>query len=113
MSASVAAGARRRCRSSGVGNAVGFVAFSTLLQRRTSGPLIGRVSAASDVAIGGAQTASMATGATLIAFVDFRVMFAVIAVTLLVCAATLAWTSRHDPVEQPDPAATAPSRQRW
>jgi MFS family permease len=84
----------------GVGNAVGFVAFSTLLQRRTAGPLIGRVSAASDVAIGGAQTVSMATGATLIGFVDFRVMFAVIAEALLVCAGTLAWTSRHDPVER-------------
>lgn len=74
---------------SGIGNAVGFVAFNTLLQRRTPGPLIGRVSAATDVAIGGAQTASMAAGATLIAFVDFRAMFAVIATMLLVCAATL------------------------
>jgi Transmembrane secretion effector len=85
----------------GVGNALGFVAFSTLWQRRTPGPLVGRVSAATDVVIGGAQTLSMAAGATLIGFVDYRIMFAVIGVALLACAAVLAWASHRDPVAEP------------
>ena len=99
---------------SGIGNAVGFVAFNTLVQRRTPGPLVGRVSAATDVAIGGAQTASMAAGATLIAVVDFRAMFAVIAATLLVCAAILVRGSGraadHAGISEPaEPAAAEPA----
>jgi MFS family permease len=68
----------------GLGNTLGFVSYATLQQRRTPGPLMGRVSAASDMVTGAAQTLSMAAGASLIAVVNYKVMFAVIAAALLV-----------------------------
>jgi len=50
---------------------------------RTPDLLIGRVSAAADMAIGGAATVSMALGATLVNFVGYRFIFATAAVVLL------------------------------
>lgn len=85
---------------SGVANGVAFVAFSTLLQRRTPGPLMGRVSAATDMVIGGAQTLSMVVAVALIAIIDYRYMFAVIAAILLLVGGWL-WTTRR---------ASAPAR---
>jgi hypothetical protein len=73
---------------------------------------MGRVSAATDVAIGGAQTVSMALGATLVGFVDYRVMFAVIAAMLLGCASVLASASRAniaDTARRDVEAAAVPS----
>ncbi len=78
----------------GIGSAVGFVAFSTLVQRRTDGPLLGRVTAATNVAIGGAQTLSMAVGATLAGLVDYRVLFTAIAIMLLGSAGALIRSGR-------------------
>jgi len=79
---------------SGVGNTLIGVAFTTLLQRRTPDLLIGRVSAAADMAIGGAATVSMALGATLINFVDYRFIFATAAVVLLATGTQL-WRDRR------------------
>jgi MFS family permease len=79
---------------SGVGNALISVAFSTLLQRRTPDLLIGRVSAAADMAIGGAATVSMAIGATLVNFVDYRFIFATAAVVLFTTGTHL-WRNRR------------------
>jgi len=67
----------------GLANTAAFVSFNTLLQRRTPGPIMGRVSAATDMVIGTAQTLSMAAGASLIAIVNYKIMFAVIAAALL------------------------------
>lgn len=87
----------------GIGNAVVGVAFNTLLQRRTPDALMGRASAAADMVIGGAATLSMALGATLVAFIDYRLMFAVISVVVFVTGALL-WRIR-----QSDPTVPAPS----
>jgi MFS family permease len=94
----------------GVGNTLVGVAFNTLLQRRTPGPLMGRVSAAADMVIGGAAALSMAVGATLVAFVDYRLMFAVISVVLLVSGGQL-WRLRNAdrPASAPSGAPTAPA----
>jgi hypothetical protein len=78
----------------GLGNAVVGVAFTTLLQRRTPEELMGRVSAAADLAIGGAATLSMALGASLVAVVSYRLPFAVVSVVLLATGAQL-WRLRH------------------
>jgi predicted MFS family arabinose efflux permease len=86
----------------GIGNAVIGVAFNTLLQRRTPEALMGRASAAADMVIGGAATLSMALGATLVAFVDYREVFAVISVVVLVTGGLL-WR-----VRQSDPTVPAP-----
>jgi MFS family permease len=80
----------------GIGNTIVGIAFSTLLQRRTPDLLMGRASAAADMAIGGAQTLSMALGAALVAFVDYRLMFAVISVVLLVTGGQLWRVRRSD-----------------
>jgi MFS family permease len=85
---------------SGLGNTLIGVAFTTLLQRRTPDLLIGRVSAAADMAIGGAATASMALGATLINFVDYRFVFATAAVVLLATGTSL-WHGRRSPADKP------------
>jgi MFS family permease len=78
----------------GIGNTIVGIAFTTLLQRRTPGTLMGRVSAAADMAIGGAAALSMALGATLVAFIDYRLMFAVISVVLLITSGQL-WRVRQ------------------
>src|SRR5215475_2319767 len=90
---------------SGLANTAGFVAYSTLLQRRTPGPLMGRVSAATDMVIGAAQTLSMAAGASLIAILDYKLMFAVISAALLANSALL-WRRRVQGTPQP-PAVPA------
>jgi MFS family permease len=94
----------------GIGNTVVGVAFGTLLQRLTPGPLMGRVSAAADMVIGGTATLSMALGATLVAFVDYRLMFAIISVVLLVGGGQL-WRTRgaHRPASAPPRASTDPA----
>jgi MFS family permease len=77
----------------GLANTAAFVSYNTLLQRRTPGPIMGRVSAATDMVTGSAQTLSMAVGASLIAVVDYKIMFAVIAAALLVNG-TVLWQRR-------------------
>ncbi len=77
----------------GLANTAAFVSYNTLLQRRTPGPIMGRVSAATDMVIGTAQTLSMAAGASLIAIVNYKIMFAVIAGALLTNGAVL-WHRR-------------------
>ncbi len=91
----------------GLANTAAFVSYSTLLQRRTPGPIMGRVSAATDMVIGTAQTLSMAAGASLIAVVNYKIMFAVIAAALLINGAVL-WQRRGlAPVEAARTATVA------
>jgi MFS family permease len=65
-----------------------IVGLFTLLQRLTPGPLQGRVYSAVDVLVGTPQTISIALGAVLIGFVDYRVLLLVEAA---VVAAAGAW----------------------
>ncbi len=56
-----------------------MIAFSTLMQLRTPGRLMGRVSTATDVVLGTPQTLSIAAGALLITHFSYRSLFAVMA----------------------------------
>lgn len=85
----------------GLANTAAFVSYNTLLQRRTPGPIMGRVSAATDMVTGTAQTLSMAVGASLIAIVNYKIMFAVIAAALLTNGGVL-WHRRGvEPIAVP------------
>ncbi len=56
-----------------------MIAFGTLLQLRTPGRLMGRVSAATDVVLGTPQTLSIAAGAFLVTHFSYRSLFGVMA----------------------------------
>lgn len=73
----------------GVGVAWAIVGFSTALQTRTPLAIQGRVSAAADLTLSVAQTTSIATGALLSTFVDYRLLFVVMAAVVLVSAGYL------------------------
>jgi Na+/melibiose symporter-like transporter len=92
----------------GAGVSVVAVAFSTLMQRRTPAPLVGRVSTACDLLIGVPQTGSIAAGAVLVSAVDFRWMFATVAIGLAVTAGAL-WVGRGARPGQLAPVSVAPS----
>lgn len=73
----------------GIGVVWMVVGMVTLRQRLTSARLQGRTSAATNMALNGPQVAGTATGAALIAVVDYRVLVAAMAVTILTCAIIL------------------------
>jgi MFS family permease len=83
----------------GVGVAWAIVGFSTALQTRTPLAIQGRVSAAADLTLSVAQTTSIATGALLSTVVDYRILFAVMAVVVLASAGYL--LSRREPTPAP------------
>jgi MFS family permease len=87
----------------GLGIVWAIVAFNTALQTRTPLAIQGRVSAAVDLSISLAQTASIATGALLSTFVDYRVLLAALA-TVVVGSAVYLVTRR----ELPTSAEVAP-----
>lgn len=60
-----------------------LIGYATLLQRRTPGHLMARVSTAAELILSGPNTLSIGAGALLIAVVDYRVLLAVAAVGLL------------------------------
>jgi MFS family permease len=69
-----------------------FIAFMTMLQRRTPHALIGRVSAAVETVMGAPQAISLAVGALLVTLIDYHAIFAIMAgftggagVYLLIC----------------------------
>jgi MFS family permease len=55
-----------------------FVAVTTLVQRRTPKPIMGRVSMAVEVIMGAPQALSLAVGALLVSVLSYRVIFALI-----------------------------------
>ena len=73
----------------GLGLPLEAVAYSTLLQRQTPARLMGRVSAAVDVLIGGPQILSIGAGAALIAVVDYHVLVMVMVVVTATAGAGL------------------------
>lgn len=67
-----------------------FVAFTTLLQRRTPQRLMGRASAAVETLMGVPQAVSLAVGAGLVAVLDFHVIVGIVAVVTALGATYLA-----------------------
>ena len=67
-----------------------MIAFGTLMQLRTPGRLMGRVSTANDVVLGTPQTVSIAVGALLVSLLDYRLIFAIMAGVTAAAAAYLA-----------------------
>lgn len=70
-----------------------MVADMTLLQKRTPGHLMGRVSAAAEALVTFPQTLSIAMGAALVALVDYRLLLLVMGAVVL-AAGGYAWTGR-------------------
>ncbi len=66
-----------------------LVAFTTLVQRRTPLPLMGRVSAATEVVLGTPQAISLAGGALLVTLLDYHVIYGVMALVTAAAAAYL------------------------
>jgi MFS family permease len=93
-----------------------FVAFTTLMQRRSPGHLIGRVSATVDVLLSTPQAVSLAVGSLLVSLLDYRTIFWIIAVVMTLGALQIA-TSLRDQIradvrhggtpEEPVPAPEA------
>lgn len=80
----------------GAGLPVSIVCITTLLQRRTPGPIQGRVFTTFEMLTGVPQVVSIAVGAALVAVVDFRVLLAVMAGGLGMAAAYAALRLRDD-----------------
>jgi MFS family permease len=80
----------------GIGIVWAIVAFTTALQTRTPLAIQGRVSAASEISLTVAQTASIATGAALSTLVDYRILL--VAMALVVLASALYLVTRREPV---------------
>ncbi|MEN3305086.1 MAG: hypothetical protein V7603_1288 [Micromonosporaceae bacterium] len=71
-----------------------IVALNTLVQRRTPGPLVGRVSAVAGMLVDAPQALSLAASTVLVSIVDYRLLLAGIAVMVFAVAAGL-WPSRR------------------
>jgi MFS family permease len=72
--------------SLGAGLPISVVCITTLLQRRTPGPIQGRVFTTFEMLTGVPHVASIAAGAALVAVVDYRMLLAVMATCLLLAA---------------------------
>jgi MFS family permease len=88
----------------GVAIPLALVGFNTLMQRITDGAVMGRVAAASEVVIGGPNTLSIVVGAALVAVVDYRLLFAFMAVVTGLAGAYL----HHRRALSPHPATPPP-----
>ena len=86
-----------------------FIAFMTMLQRRTPQRLMGRVSAAVETVMGAPQAVSLAVGALLVTLLDYHLIFAIMAVFTGVALCYLL-ISLHGQLFRPDkPLAAAPA----
>jgi MFS family permease len=70
----------------GYGLPVFIVAFMTLLQRRTPGRLMGRVSTATEVVLGTPQAISIAMGALLVSVISYRSIYWICATVIIAAA---------------------------
>jgi len=89
----------------GAGIPPAFVSFTTLVQRRTPGPLMGRVSTSVEVLVTTPQAVSIALGALLVSLIDYRAIFVVMAVGTAAAVGylVLALRGRMRPTEDADP----------
>ncbi|WP_367129336.1 MFS transporter [Saccharothrix sp. HUAS TT1] len=78
----------------GLGVPLVSVSFMTQVQRRSPRGLVGRVAATASSITSLAQVVSLAVGATLVAWIDYRGVMATMVAGLLVAAAYL-WSGRH------------------
>jgi MFS family permease len=76
----------------GIGLPWTFVSFTTLMQRRSPGPLIGRVSTAAEVLISTPQAVSLALGSLLVSLLSYRQIFVIIATVIMLGAIQTALT---------------------
>jgi MFS family permease len=83
-----------------------LVGEMTLLQRRTPAYLQGRAYAAVELLTGTPQTLSIAGGAALVAFVDYRVLLAVMAVVVAGAGVYLLTRTRLPAISGASPAAS-------
>ncbi len=92
----------------GAGIPVVVIAFTTLLQTRTPGHLMGRVSTFVDLLTTMPQALSIAVGALLVTLLDYRVIFATMALGMLVAAGypVVALRGRLRPTPSPAPPGT-------
>lgn len=72
-----------------------FIAFNTLIQRRTPDELIGRVSTTVESLLGGPQALSIATGAMLVSVVPYVYALIAIAAVIAISAAYVGIRLRH------------------
>jgi len=85
-----------------------LIGFTTLMQRRTPGRLMGRVSTATEAVLGTPQTLGIALGAALVSLISYRAIFTTMAIVTLAAVAYLAITLRRS-LFRPEPAlAKAP-----
>jgi MFS family permease len=91
----------------GCGVSWAVVGYTTAVQLRTPAALQGRVSSAADVLVGVPQTISVALGAGLIGFVDYRMLIVVMAAVTVACGAYLATVHLPPPREGLVPVAEA------
>ena len=93
----------------GVGLPVVMVAVDTLIQMRTPDRVRGRVGTAMEVAFAAPQTASIAAGAILVGILDYWVIFVIMFIVILLCAAYAAVriTERTATAVPPPSAVTA------
>lgn len=85
-----------------------FVAFMTLLQKRSPRHLVGRVSAAVEVLMSTPQAVSLAVGSALVSVLSYRTIFWIIAVAIAVGAGYIAAVLRDTIGRPAATAATAP-----
>jgi hypothetical protein len=79
----------------GAALSLAFVGAVTLTQRRTPGPLMGRVSTTVDMLTTGPQAVSIAAGAILVSIVDYRLLLAVIGLTMVIDGGLLLRRRNH------------------
>jgi MFS family permease len=84
-----------------------FIAFMTMLQRRTPQGLMGRVSAAVETVMGAPQAVSLAVGALLVTLLDYHVIFGTMAAFTGVALLYLLISLRGQ-LFRPDPPLTFP-----
>ncbi|MBO2455363.1 MFS transporter [Actinomadura barringtoniae] len=86
---------------SGFGLALFLIGFTTILQRKTPRPLIGRASTAAETLTSGPHCVAMGVGAALISLVDYRVLLVMTGIGTLGSGVVLA-AGRGAPAGEPD-----------
>ena len=92
-----------------------FIAFTTLVQRRSPQAIMGRVSTAVEVVMATPQAISLAVGSLLVAFLDYRSIFWIMAVVIAAAAAYISFWLRDQMVSdwsaEPGPVKVEASAQ--